>query len=297
MNNRPFLSICIPTYNRSAQLEACLNSIFSQIGITDQVEVTVSNNASTDNTEEICSRFLDKYPNMRYVRKPENIGADRNIISVASMANGVWMKLNGDDDYFMEGMLLLLLSILHQHKECSLVHTVPWRKDGGITEGYGAEEYLKTVTNHAVAMTLTVFRREEWLKLTDPTAWRETALSQVYWQYEILGNNPRFCVFGRNLYHYAGKAPTGYNFGEVAIQQYHQALTHFEGAGLSRETITAEMTKLLYSTLLPWYRRIVTEKLGSNVSGFEDYYTQCYKDQPYYEEVLQQIREIASTQT
>ncbi|MBT2287730.1 glycosyltransferase [Paenibacillus albidus] len=291
---QPLLSICIPTYNRMGHLEACLNSIFSQIGPTDLVEVIVSDNASTDGTEKVATRFLEQYPNMRYIRNPENIGADRNIIQAAGMARGIFLKLNGDDDYFLEEAVPLLLSTLHNHSDCSLVHTIPWRRDGGISRGNGAEAYLGTVSNHAVAMTLTTFRRADWEKITDRTAWGSTSLSQVYWQYQILSHNPKFCTLGRNLYHYAGKAPDGYNFGKVAIRHYMQALSYFEGAGLSKEAITTEMTKVLYGTLIPWYTRIVQEKLGTDVSGFEDYYTECYRDQPYYEEVLLKIRAITA---
>ena len=72
----PLLSICIPTRNRAAFLYRTLRSITEtpvfQNG--NEVEVVVSDNASTDATEEIVKIFTEKYGNkIVYSRNDENI--------------------------------------------------------------------------------------------------------------------------------------------------------------------------------------------------------------------------------
>ena len=53
---KPLLSICIPTYNRSGYLEQCLESIVHQERF-DEIEVIISDNCSTDDTEAVCKKY------------------------------------------------------------------------------------------------------------------------------------------------------------------------------------------------------------------------------------------------
>ena len=64
MINKPLVSICIPTYNRDEYLEKTIESIIrcSEF-MAGYVELVVSDNASTDKTEEVCKRYIGKYNN------------------------------------------------------------------------------------------------------------------------------------------------------------------------------------------------------------------------------------------
>jgi glycosyltransferase involved in cell wall biosynthesis len=61
----PLLSICIPTYNRAELLKNCVESIVINYDFDEEVEVVISDNASDDNTLEICEMFASKYPNVK----------------------------------------------------------------------------------------------------------------------------------------------------------------------------------------------------------------------------------------
>ena len=59
------ISICIPTYNRCFFLIDTLHDLFKQaidLGVESQIEVCISNNASTDNTKEELEKL---YENLR----------------------------------------------------------------------------------------------------------------------------------------------------------------------------------------------------------------------------------------
>ncbi|EBH2219729.1 glycosyltransferase, partial [Salmonella enterica] len=47
------ISFCIPTYNRKEYLEELLNSINNQEKFNLDIEICISDNASTDGTEEM----------------------------------------------------------------------------------------------------------------------------------------------------------------------------------------------------------------------------------------------------
>ena len=71
------LEVFILTYNRAGYLkesiESVLNSTFRDFTLT------VVDNCSTDNTEEVVRSFDD--PRLKYVKHPENIGGINNINS------------------------------------------------------------------------------------------------------------------------------------------------------------------------------------------------------------------------
>jgi len=90
------LSICIPTYNRAKFIGAALESIVSQY--SHEIEVVISDNASTDNTEEIVLSYQKRFERIRYVKLVENLGADRNFLNVIDLASGSYCWLLGSDD-------------------------------------------------------------------------------------------------------------------------------------------------------------------------------------------------------
>lgn len=90
------LSICIPTYNRAAFIGEALESVISQAG--DDVEIVVSDNASTDNTEAVVREYMGRFPRLVYERLPENMGMDRNFLNAVRLASGEYCWLLGSDD-------------------------------------------------------------------------------------------------------------------------------------------------------------------------------------------------------
>lgn len=115
MENRTLLSICIPTYNRAEVLNACIKSIVTNKAFSDAIEIVISDNSSEDNTEEICMRYVDKFPTVKYYKNPENIGGDRNFLMALSKATGVFRKLLNDYSIFTETGLEVLLNAVREN--------------------------------------------------------------------------------------------------------------------------------------------------------------------------------------
>lgn len=104
------LSICIPTYNRGAFIVATLESIIAQA--SEDVEIVVSDNASTDNTPDVIKDFKVKFPRLIYIREDVNRGADANYMNVVAHASGEYCWLFGSDDVMREGVLRDILEAL-----------------------------------------------------------------------------------------------------------------------------------------------------------------------------------------
>jgi abequosyltransferase len=106
------LSICIPTYNRAALIGKTLESIIAQA--TEEVEIVVSDNASTDDTAEVIEVFRARFPRLIYIREDVNRGADANYMNVVAHATGEYCWLFGSDDVMREGAIHNALEALKE---------------------------------------------------------------------------------------------------------------------------------------------------------------------------------------
>ncbi len=118
-DEKPILSFAIPTWNRAKELSECLDSIIPQIiESNENVEIVISDNASTDETPKVAEEYLKKYNFIRYFRNEKNVGPDLNFISVIEKSNGKYAWLFSDDDWLNDGALKEILRIIKNYKPC-----------------------------------------------------------------------------------------------------------------------------------------------------------------------------------
>lgn len=95
----PLLTIFIPTYNGAEScLDLVLDSVTQISKLYNDVEVVVSDNCSTDNTQELCLSYKEKCPQLIYYRNKKNIGFNYNMLKVCEYAHGEYAWIIGDDD-------------------------------------------------------------------------------------------------------------------------------------------------------------------------------------------------------
>lgn len=95
---KPILSIGMPTYNRGEfAIKGAYNLLKTEFD--SEVEIMISNNASTNNTEgyEEISKIKDS--RLRYWKNPENLGYMGNIFILAKKARGNYICYQSDEDY------------------------------------------------------------------------------------------------------------------------------------------------------------------------------------------------------
>jgi glycosyltransferase involved in cell wall biosynthesis len=93
---KPRVSIGLPVYNGARYLPQSLPSLLGQD--FEDFELLISDNASTDETEEICRSYAAKDPRIRYWRNPLNIGSARNYQRLFERARGEFFKWCSHDD-------------------------------------------------------------------------------------------------------------------------------------------------------------------------------------------------------
>lgn len=112
---KPFLSICIPTYNRAYYLRMTLESIVEEISsVPYHIEVVVSDNGSTDNTLEVLEDFSKKYSFFKYFKNSTNLGFDVNFISaIEHSSQGGYIWTFSDDDLIKKGALKEIINLIN----------------------------------------------------------------------------------------------------------------------------------------------------------------------------------------
>lgn len=115
----PRVSIGIPTYNGAKRIVSTITSILNQQ--YPNLEVIISDNCSSDNTEQVCSNLCKENQSLHYFRQTENIGIIANYKFVLSRASGELYMWVADDDSLEPGILWKYVDFLISHPGYSLV--------------------------------------------------------------------------------------------------------------------------------------------------------------------------------
>ena len=107
------LSIGMPVYNGELFIERAIESILAQT-FTD-FELIISDNASTDSTQEICQNFSKKDDRIRIFKQEKNIGIHRNFYFLLSQAKGKYFAWAAVDDYLDKDFMEKNLKVLESH--------------------------------------------------------------------------------------------------------------------------------------------------------------------------------------
>jgi len=115
----PLVSICVLTRNRAALLQEALRTICAQK--YSPVEIIVSDNASTDETERVCRELAENDPRVRYVRHPVDLGLYGNHNAAIEASQGPLLCLFHDDDLYDPTVVGEYVEFLQEHPEVGLV--------------------------------------------------------------------------------------------------------------------------------------------------------------------------------
>ena len=92
---QPLVSIIVPVYNGEKTIERCLRSIQNQS--YSNIEVLVVNDGSSDDTERIIRKYVQRDSRFRYIEK-ENTGvSDSRNVAMAEAKGDYFQFVDGDD--------------------------------------------------------------------------------------------------------------------------------------------------------------------------------------------------------
>jgi glycosyltransferase involved in cell wall biosynthesis len=116
----PLVTIAIPTFNRASWLADCVLAALSQT--YQHFEVLVSDNASTDETVEVLSKFRD--PSLRVVRQKSNTGLLPNWNACLAEARGEYIVFVSDDDRVASWMLERCMVLVKREPQIPIILTL-----------------------------------------------------------------------------------------------------------------------------------------------------------------------------
>jgi glycosyltransferase involved in cell wall biosynthesis len=99
MTAHPLISICIPAYKNTDFLKRLLDSITIQ-RFTD-FEVVVTDDSPDDAVRRMCDEFASRMP-LNYFRNVKQLGTPENWNESVRRADGEWIKIMHDDDWFAD---------------------------------------------------------------------------------------------------------------------------------------------------------------------------------------------------
>lgn len=120
MTASPRLSIGLPVYNGENYLAESVEALLGQ-SYAD-FELIISDNASSDSTADICHRYRQQDPRIRYIRQPRNIGLNPNHNFVIGQARGELFKMASHDDLYARDLLKRCVDTLDEHPRAVLAH-------------------------------------------------------------------------------------------------------------------------------------------------------------------------------
>lgn len=304
---QPYLSICIFTYNRWENLSRCLESLFSQPEVdTGKIEVVVSDNASSDNTENICREYEKKYSCFKYFRHSTTVPAGDNLVYALSYGTGELLKLCKDTMIFQPGALAFLCEAIEKYRATK---PLLWFSNGRlpagknlIVEGNVSSKFVQLTSCHVTDVSAVAVWKKDWLGLENELPIiRGSSFGHVKKICECLSNNPRWVIVHKKIHTLIlplGK-DVSYGIYNVFYKDFISILNIYKEQG----TITSEaVEKVRYDLLMqtftyfiigymfhyPQYKFSQTENLREEIFN-------AYKNEIYFDDFRQKLSLLETT--
>jgi glycosyltransferase involved in cell wall biosynthesis len=110
----------VPVYNAKRYIRECLDSLFSQD--YEDFEVVVSDDASSDGTQQVLLEYADKHSNMVLFLNQKNLGITDNCDQIFKACSGDYIALFAGDDVMLPGKLKFQVEYMQQHQDVSMTY-------------------------------------------------------------------------------------------------------------------------------------------------------------------------------
>ena len=169
---QPKVSVLIPVYNREKLIGRCIQSALNQ-SMTD-IEVVVVDNASTDDTWDVCSQFAKMDNRVKIFCNATNIGPVRNWYECLKHARGEYVKILYSDDwlepFFLSkslsmfnddvGMVTSSVMIHMKNQEIRYTNNASIHPSKKVVKGF-----LTYSNNWCVSPSAWIFRRKDFIEI------------------------------------------------------------------------------------------------------------------------------------
>ena len=117
----PLLSIGIITYNSEKFIGSAINSVLAQD--YSNIEIVISDDASTDDTIKIVTRYTKSYPDkVKLLVAAKNMGSVANWFKCVCACNGKYIIGLGGDDEFYPNMISKQVAIMENNSDIAICY-------------------------------------------------------------------------------------------------------------------------------------------------------------------------------
>lgn len=127
------VSVGLPVFNASDRIEGVVRSVLAQDH--ENLELVICDNASTDDTEDVCRTLAAEDSRIAYHRNATNVGLLNNFVGAMRLANGTFFRWIGDDDSLDPSYMSRCLDAFADDARLILVTTqIEYTGPDGVTE-------------------------------------------------------------------------------------------------------------------------------------------------------------------
>ncbi|MGL4740659.1 MAG: glycosyltransferase [Sarcina sp.] len=102
------LSVIVPVYNVEGYLDKCIESLIYD---SNDIEILLVNDGSTDNSLSICEKYAEKYSNIKIINK-KNGGLSSARNAGMEKANGKYLMFIDSDDYIVKDSMSKIINTI-----------------------------------------------------------------------------------------------------------------------------------------------------------------------------------------
>lgn len=235
--SQPFISICIPTYKRTALLRQLLDSIGMQT--FKDLEILINDNSPDDSVKTLVNSYSSRLP-IQYEKNEPAVPAVENGIKVMRRAKGEWIKIMHDDDWFADAASLQQFADKAKNCNASFIFSayhVVELETGNKESKYLSPEnkkalerspfsqfFLNTIGHPSVVM----HRRDTQIEYDSNYHW----VLDIDFYMRYMSAHPGFCYIDQllvNIGKSAGQESSRYyKNGKVEIPEYFSMLAKYE---------------------------------------------------------------------
>lgn len=265
------LSIVIPSYNRCSLLEQTLKSILPQTTCLNpaDVEVVVSDNASSDETCILCRTFQTDYPQtFRFLRQKATMPPSEHHVVAMEQARGEFVKLCNDTLLFRPGALKSMVDEVRRAKE---TRDLLWFSNDikGVTQGFcrSVPELLHKISYFSTWIMPFGVWREDLPRVRDVFAGDTTLLPQtIFLLSEMSKSRPMRIIGGHWCDVQDVPKKGGYNVAEIFGRNYFNILKpYIRDGALTTNDLAYEKRRILRHInyqYFDWRRRFAFKRTG-----------------------------------
>jgi glycosyltransferase involved in cell wall biosynthesis len=257
------LSICIPTFNRAAELDKTIESIVCQDRFvhSNDVEIVISDNCSEDSTREVVRRYVSKYKNKIIYHKTASNISDRNFHEVLSMGRGKFLKLNNDTLSHKGNSLDSMIVEIDAHESSRPVifFSNGHRGSMDVTTFQSFESFVSGVSYWSTWIGGFGIWKRDFDDFEDFNRMSSKQLVQVDVLLRMAAQKRHAVIDDRPLFQsLMTAAKGGYDFLGVFMENYLCILQEYHDSQMLSDAIFAvEKTRLLLDFILPWHVKSV----------------------------------------